>query len=328
VRRSLVQALVLVAVVAIAGCAARGRAAPPAAAGNNTAEPAKSDVGSLQEYIAKMRHVSAAARPPARTTSATTLESRDPELAAALRRVQASPTAESHLAAGELYRQRRVLDAAYRHYNAAAKLQPQSAEAAEVYEGLARTWRDWGLPELAVGDAARARFYAPESPAVHNTFGTIMQALGRTADARRAYERARQLDARATYAISNLCYLSFLEGRIEAAVEQCRAAVAIDPELKTARHNLALAYAASGEMGLAQAVFAEGGDAAEASFNLGILYMAGRNYRAATAAFDAASRARPTLNIARERASQARALSRSAPQPVPNTNTIVDGEAK
>ena len=315
--------LVLVAVVATTGCAARGRAAAAAAAPApaTTAGPEGPADGSLHEYIAKVRHVSSAAR-PANPTAATTLEGRDPELAAALLHVQVSPSAEWHLVAGGLYRQHSVLDAAYRHYNAAAKLQPRNAEA---YDGLARIWRDWGLPGLAVGDAVRARFYAPESPVVHNTFGTIMQALGRTADARRAYERARQLDDRATYALNNLCYLSFVEGRVEAAVEQCRAAVALDPTLKTARHNLALAYAASGEVALAQAAFAEGGDVAEASFNLGIVYMAGRNYRAATAAFDAASRARPTLNLARERASQARALTRTA-QPVPNP--LVDGDAK
>ena len=247
----------LVAVVATTGCAARGRAAAAAPAPATAAGPEGTADGSLHEDIAKVRHVSSAAR-PANPTAATTLEGRDPELAAALLHVQASPSAEWHLVAGGLYRQHSVLDAAYRHYNAAAKLQPRNAEA---YDGLARIWRDWGMPELAVGDAVRARFYAPESPVVHNTFGTIMQALGRTADARRAYERARQLDERATYALNNLCYLSFLEGRVEAAVEQCRAAVALDPALKTARHNLALAYAASGEVALAQAAFAEGGDA-------------------------------------------------------------------
>lgn len=322
-RQSTALSLVVVAVAAMFGCAARGKAASAAPAATSPAALDGAAGGSLQEYIAKVRHVSAAARPAATTTAATRLEGRDPELAAALLHVQVSPSAEWHLVAGELYRQHSVLDAAYRHYNAAVKLQPRSAEA---YDGLARIWRDWGAPELAVGDAARARFYAPESPAVHNTFGTIMQALGQTAEARRAYERARQLDDHATYALNNLCYLSFLEGRIEAAVEQCRAAVALDPTLKTARHNLALAYAASGEVGLAQAAFAEGGDAAEASFNLGIVYLAGRNYQAATAAFDAASRARPTLNLARERARQSRGLSGAAAQPVPNP--LVDGDAK
>ena len=320
--KPLALSLVVVAVVATAGCAARGKAAAAAAAHATPAAPDGAAAGSLREYIAKVRHVSAAAR-PANTTTATTLEGRDPELAAALLLVQAAPSAESHMVAGDLYRQHSVLDAAYRHYNAAVKLQPRSAEA---YDALARIWRDWGAPELALGDAARARFYAPESPAVHNTFGTILQALGQTAAARRAYERARQLDDRATYALNNLCYLSFLEGRIEAAVEQCRAAVALDPTLKSARNNLALAYAASGEVGLAQAAFAQGGDAAEASFNLGIVYMAGRNYQAATAAFDAASRAQPTLNLARERASQARGLSRTTPHPV--ANPLVDGDAK
>jgi Flp pilus assembly protein TadD len=322
VRQFRIQALVLLAVVAIAGCAARGKAASLNAAKTKTADSSKAaEAGSLQEYIAKVRHLSAVARPAATTTSATTLESRIPELAEALLQVQAAPTADAYLAAGKLYRQRGVLDAAYRHYNAALKLQPDSAEA---YEGLARVWRDWRLPELAVGDAARARFYAPDSPEIENTFGTIMQALGRNGDARRAYERAKRLDARATYALNNLCYLAFLEGRMEAAVDLCRAAVKLDPGLKTAHHNLALAYAASGEMALANAAFADASDAAEASFNLGIVYMAGRNYRDAAAAFDAASRARPTLNIARERASEARSLARTAPQPVPSTPDVGD----
>ena len=129
----------------------------------------------------KVRHLSAAARPARATAVAVTLESRDAELAAALLELKASPTAESHLAVGELYRRRGVLDAAYRHYNAAVKLEPHNAAA---YEGLARTWRDWKLPALAAGDAARARFYAPASASIQNTFGTIMQALGRRDDAR------------------------------------------------------------------------------------------------------------------------------------------------
>ncbi|HET7219117.1 MAG TPA: tetratricopeptide repeat protein, partial [Vicinamibacterales bacterium] len=150
---------------------------------------------------------------------------------------------------------------------------------------------------------------------VHNTLGTVLQALGRPQDARQAYERALALDAQASYAMSNLCYLSFLEGRMDRAVAECQRAVALEPELKSARYNLALAYAGAGRMDLAREALAAGTDAAEASFNLGILHMARRDYRRAAAAFDAASRAKPTFNVARERALQARVLIHTSAAP-------------
>ena len=108
--------------------------------------------------------------------------------------------------------------------------------------------------------------------------------------------------------MNNLCYLSFLEGRMDLAVAQCQRAVALEPALKVARYNLALAQAGAGRMDLAAESLAAGGDVAEASFNLGILHLAQRDYRRAASAFDAASRARPTFNLARERALQARVL--------------------
>ena len=56
--------------------------------------------------------------------------------------------------------------------------------------------------------------YAPHRSAPHNTLGTVLAALGRAADARRAFERALALDPRAAYVHNNLCYLSFLEGDV------------------------------------------------------------------------------------------------------------------
>ena len=307
--RSLGVMLALLAAVSVAGCAARGRTVASAPR-DAVADSASAPEDSLGEYIEKIRHVSAAARPVAKTPSAPTLESRDQVLAAALWHLRVEPSAEAYLAVGELYRSHGVLDAAYKHFNAAAKLDPKNADA---YEGLAKTWRDWGFPGLALSDASRARFYAPGSASVQNTLGTVFQALGRPQDARQAYERALVLDAQATYAMSNLCYLSFLDGRMDRAVEECQRAVALEPALKSARYNLALAYAGAGRMDLARATLAAGGDAAEADFNLGILHMAQRDYRSAAAAFDAASRAKPTLSIARERALQARVLLQAPP---------------
>jgi len=306
VRRSIAHTLLLVSAIGLAGCATRTRPVTSAAPRATAAETAGAPEGSLSEYIEKIRHLSVATRPVTTTTSSVaTLESRDPELAAGLVLLSTNPSAEVHLSVGELYRSRGVLDSAHKHFNAAAKLAPKNADA---YEGLARTWRDWGVPTLALGDASRARFYAPQSASVQNTLGTILQGLGQIDGARRAYERAIALESHATYAMSNLCYLSFLEGRMDLAVAQCQRAVALEPELKSARYNLALAYAGSGEMQRAREALEAGGNVAEASFNLGILHMAQRAYRSAAAAFDAASRSKPTMSLARERALEARVL--------------------
>ena len=311
VREWLLRASVLALATTIAGCAARSprlaQPTPPGAVAEN-ATATDTNVGSLSEFIQKVRHLSAAARPERQGLP--TLESRDAELAAELRLVAMSPTAEHHRRIAEHYRLRGVLDVAYRHFNRAVALNPRDAEA---YEGLARVWRDWGLPHLGVGDAHRATFYAPQSAAIHNTYGTMMQALGRYKDAKAAYELASSLDPSAAYAFNNLCYVAFLDGRIDAAIETCAKAVKLDASLAAAKNNLALAYAAAGRPDLARIHFLDAGDPASGLYNTGIVYLATKDYGNALAAFDAASRNRPTFNLARERARQLRAMLRTLP---------------
>jgi Flp pilus assembly protein TadD len=304
VRILLKRTVVAVAATLLAGCAARGpRAATPTAPSDPDSTNLSMNV-SLREYIQKVRRLSASAKPSATKDAAETLEARDPLLAADLLQVLKAPTAEAHRVVAERYLELGVLDSAYRHFNDALALNPRDAAA---HEGLARVWRDWGLPELAVGDAHRATFYAPQSASARNTFGTIMQALGHYSDARSAYELASWLDPNAAYAVNNLCYLSFVSGRIDDAIDKCTAALRLDPSLSAARNNLALAFAASGRMDAARAQFLDGGDRASGLYNTGIVYLAVGDERSALASFDAASRARPTFNISRERAELIRA---------------------
>jgi len=295
---------VAIAVTLLAGCAARGpRAATPSSpAGAGDAADLSAN-SSLSEYIGKLRHLSAAAKPPAKG-AAETIETRDPALAADLRLVLSAPTAERHRAIAERYLELGVLDSAYQQFNDALAMNPRDSAA---YEGLARVWRDWGLPELAVGDAHRATFYAPQSASARNTFGTIMQALGHYSEAKSSYELASWLDPNAAYAVNNLCYLAFVTGRIDDAIDTCTAALRLDPSLAAARNNLALAFAATGRMDLARAQFLDAGDRASGLYNTGIAYLAAGDDRSALAAFDAASRARATFNISRERAELIRA---------------------
>ena len=289
-----------------AGCAAHassrssqrtfGRSKPAAEA--KLAQPAPD---SLEQYAAKIRNLSARARP----ASLPTLESWDRRLAEALLLAATSPAAESLRNVGDEYRRLGVLDVAFRYYNDALRADPTDAAA---YDGLARIWRDWGLPGLGLGDASRAVYYARSSGASYNTLGTVMQALGNRREARAAYGQALRSDPRASYALTNLCYLSFLEGDAGAALGECRRALELDPESKAAHNNLALIYAAQGRLDLARSELSGSGDEAASQFNMGVIYMATKDYANAATAFQAALLARPSFSAAGLRARQARAL--------------------
>jgi tetratricopeptide (TPR) repeat protein len=267
----------------------------------NAAPPAAAE--SLSEYMQKLRHLSVNARPLNKNEAAETLETRDPAIAAELLLVSSQPTAERYRSLAERYRERGVLDAAYRNFNRAIAANPRDADA---YEGLAKVWRDWGLPALALGDAYRATYYAPQSAPARNTYGTVMQALGHHDHARAAYEAASRLEPQAAYALNNLCYLAFIDGRLDTAIETCRKALEIDPTMTAARNNLALAFAATGRIDLARTEFVNAGDRASALYNSGIVHLAAGDYSSALDAFDQASKARPTFQLARERARQIR----------------------
>jgi tetratricopeptide (TPR) repeat protein len=236
---------------------------------------------------------------------AATVEAQDPILAAALAELALFPTPARHRQAAERFRTLKILDTAYDHFARARTLDPTDAGA---YEGLAQIWRDWGFPNLGLGDASRSVYYAPSRASAHNTLGTILSALGQRTEARRAYERAAALDPAAAYVRNNLCYLSFLEGQLEQAVAECRAALNLDPAMAAARNNLALAYFASSRDDLALHEFLAAGGNAAGLYNIGIVQLAERRYGAAARAFEAAQRLRPSWTTARDRARETRAL--------------------
>lgn len=268
--------------------------------------------GSLDVYIEKMRHLTANARPVQKAGFSATAESWDPSLASALQELALAPGARQHRRVAEMYRRLGVLDAAYDHFARAAREDPADAAA---FDGLARIWRDWGRPDLGLEDARRAIDRAPDSPAAFNTFGTLLQALGRTDAARAAYERALALDARASYALNNLCYLLTLEGRSVPAIAACRQALQVDAGLRPARNNLALAYAVAENLEAAGREFAASGSPAAKEYNMGIVYLAKRQFKQAAAAFEAAHRLQPSLGLAVVRARQARMKMQPTAQP-------------
>lgn len=246
VRRSFVAVLA----AATMGCASTGlkpssrspdaTAKTPASVVESSAPAAPNSSPLAKAYAAG----TAGTRSKVTASGALMLESSSAELSAALARQSRRATAESEVALADAYLRHGILDKASEHFAAASRLNPREGSA---WEGLARVWRAWGFPQIGLGDAYRALSALPESPAVNNTLGTILQALGKGAAARVHFARASALDPRAAYAMNNLCYSWLSEANLEAAVVECTRALEIDPNLMAARANLSLARAVAAQ---------------------------------------------------------------------------------
>lgn len=184
-----------------------------------------------EEVAAKM-----AAGAVAKTSSdVASIETTDAALADALSALKADATAAHECVVADAYRRLHIFDLSTDHLNAALRLDPKSAAA---YDGLARTWRDWGLPEYALADAYRAIAFAPRSAEAHNTLGTVLFALGDLNAARTQFSEAHELDPQAGYALNNLCYVSFVQGDHAQARAECTAALKTMPTLDAAKKTL------------------------------------------------------------------------------------------
>jgi tetratricopeptide (TPR) repeat protein len=251
--RALAMAMATVLAAGCGGGRARSHAVPPLPTPSMGSPAASDDPSStspdrdaatapesFDSYIARVR-VRAQQAVVARTRStATSVEAADPMLRDALDRLSIADTPDRRRAAAAAYLHAGIVDKAFDQFTAALRLDRTDAAA---YDGLARIWRDWGFPHLGLTDAHRAVYHAPQSPAARNTLGTLFQALGLTAEARRAYEAAVTLDPRAAYALSNLCALDLAEGRLADAAAACDRALEADETLLAARRNLALVRA-------------------------------------------------------------------------------------
>ena len=231
------------------------------------------------------------------------VESMDPRLSAALLAERILPTAEAALQVSREYARLGILDAAHTSTKRALARAPRLPAAHEM---MARIWRDWGMPDAALVHAHRAIHYGPASAAAYNTLGTVLDALGKRADARVAFQKAFTLDATAGWALSNLCYLEFRDGNLPEARRQCEAAIKASPTLDAAHNNLGLAHAAAGDLERARDAFLAGGDAAAADYNIGVVHLAAGRYAEAAAAFGRAAEERPAFTAAKERAHEAR----------------------
>ena len=152
------------------------------------------------------------------------LELNDPKLRQALASLAAAPTTERYIDVADSYIRRGVFDRAHDYLTRSVAVNGPNAV---VYDALARLWRDWERPEEALAHAYRAIYLAPRSAAAHNTLGTVLYRMGKTADARSSFTRALAVDETAWYALANLCHINMTAGNTRTAIAQCRKAAAV-----------------------------------------------------------------------------------------------------
>lgn len=257
----------------------------------------------LARYLAAVNQKAGSLQPAPPSTRAASLEETNADLKEARLLAEATPTPVNQRHLGEVYLRLGVFDAAYDRFTRALAGDPRDGRA---FDGRARVWRAWGLPALGINDAYRAIYYAPGDPGPLNTLGTLLLRLGLLRDARRTFEQAMTTAPEAGYALNNLCYADMLAGDTR-AVASCERAVAAQPGAASPRMNLALAYAAAGDLDRAQ-VFAPAQESpALAAYDLGTALMALGRFPGAAAAFDRAVALNAAFTLAAERARQARA---------------------
>ena len=294
----------LLAAMLMAGCATV-RAQPPVSGpppvDASIAEGVPVADGWMSAYVHAVRESSVRARPAPPASQVAERLSKD--LAAASSALAAAPTAANEVNLAQAYVRHHITDKALEHFARAAALDPSEGAA---WDGLARIWRDWGFPQIGLGDAYRSVYASSGSSAARNTLGTILQSLGKGDEARAQFALAVTLDPNAAYARNNLCYSWLLEANIVTGSAECEKALAIEPSLVSARNNLALARAIDGDLAGAAEIFGVAGGRAVAQYNLGVIYMAQHQYAHAADAFDRASALEPSLTLARARSRQAR----------------------
>ncbi len=205
-----------------------------------------------------------------------------------------------------------MLDYAYRHFQRATVL--DSCDAAS-YDGMARLWRDWGMPDLALSDVYRALHCNGKSAEIYNTIGTILETLGQQPAAERAYQRALALDPRRDVCAQQPLLHRDGEGQRTGGGALVRRSSRVGRRIsRPPGTTLRSSTRGAATSPAPRRVCATGAPSGTSLYNVGVLRLSEGRYVDAAAAFDQAAVTQPTLTIARQRSVQARKAARAAEQ--------------
>lgn len=164
---------------------------------------------------------------------------------------------------------------------------------AAAYYGIGQIQRSQGDLEAALQTFARALTYQPDAAGVHYQLGLTLRQLGRNEEARRHLAENRKLEAYGQRPVRfpdplmiqanalaggsririGRCSGDLEAGRLESALIECHQALRADPSNSKARHLLAMAMAANGDLSDAERelrrVIKQDPESAFAFYNLG-----------------------------------------------------------
>ena len=152
----------------------------------------------------------------------------------------------AQLARAEYYRElpRQALKTAEASALRALELDRTLYEAWVVIAGVRRHHDlDWVAAETAYAEAIARN---PSSETAHRHYSLMLSACGRHADAIRESERSCELDPLCLDVGTAAAWVRYAAGDYDAAIDQCRNTIDMDPEYLSARRLLGAAYLQSG----------------------------------------------------------------------------------
>jgi tetratricopeptide (TPR) repeat protein len=228
----------------------------------------------------------------------------------------ASPSVEDQIALGTSFRRINDLDSAWRHFQAAVKLDPGHGDA-RLH--LANVLLAGGDIAGAASQYQAALEIEPNNAEAHQSLGLMLQRLQRFQSAISHHERALALKPRFAIAHISLGDAYRHLARYDDAIAQYEQALAINPQLTDAFINLGGTLQLTGRRDEAIAVYQRAltthPGLAEAHYNLGILYADLDSFHAAVSHYERAIALRPTAeahnnlaNVLRKRGDIAQAI--------------------
>jgi choline-sulfatase len=191
---------------------------------------------------------------------------------------------------------------AARHFEEAIRRQPAYGAA---YKALADCREAAGDPSAALATLKEGEATAPKDVSLRQAEGRLLRRLGRTGEARRAYEEALVVAPRDALSRVELGELLRDAGELERAIALMREAVALDPEPATYWNALGMVLGGAGRMGEAEGAFREAvrRDAKDAqyAYNLGLALLRQGRGAEARPYLETALRLEPRFRAARER---------------------------
>jgi Flp pilus assembly protein TadD len=173
---------------------------------------------------------------------------------------------------------------------------------------LAGYYQERGQHREAIEEFKKVLAIDPRYVKAYNGLGVSYDLMGEISRAVASYEAAISLDPKQAYLHNNLGYSYLMQRNLEGAISAFQKAITLNPQERRFHNNLALAYSEKASFDLAMEEFRQGGDEAQAHFNMAEIYLQNGIFAKAREHYAAALLLKPSYTLARTGAKAAETL--------------------